>query len=266
MADITLPYTPVDGNTFDPSSWDANLDSAVVASSIYGEMNGLLSDANFAAGAKIRPEHPKPGETFRYAQSHLPETLDYFQDAFDASTSEGDSPVTGSDPFLTVAGASARVFLPYNCTCVWYHVAAFYTLFQMRQRSAGSEAEVRSGPVAQMAMYIDGTKVQYTQRRTPRTYHPYQQAAPAATSPPPRANEAFLASHLDIAHLAISNGSDPTRTQAGWHQVDLRLYIPTNTGQEQFAPPYKPAAANIEYPVPTRMRFGVRSARVLALL
>ena len=275
MADITPSYIPADGTTLDPDRWNRNLDSTTAAESIYGELNGRLSDANFDGAAKIRPEHPKPLETFRWKVDTLKPTCDYFQDVFNQSDDGDTPPGAGSlDPFIPIAGASTRVYLPYNCSVVMYQVSCFYTLFQMRKRNANTPAEpaiesdaVRTGPVTNLKVYIDGVGLDYTQRRTPRTYWPARIGQAPASSKSLTARENRLTQHLDIAHLALANGSDPTQTQAGWHQIDLRIYVAPNTGYEQFLAPFKLSPNNnIEYPIRHRCRVGIRAARVLALL
>lgn len=266
MADVILPYVPADGATFTPGPWNLNVESTVAAASLMGELNGRLSDANFAAGARIRPEHPKPYETFRRGEGHLACTLDYFEDAFVQYSSQTEEAPSGTDPFITVAGASARVFLPYDCTSVIYTASMFYTVFQMRSRSFSSTAKVRTGPVSQYAVYIDGKKLDYTQRRTPRTYFAVQMGVPAVSSPPPFENEDLLTSQFNLSHHAIKAGSDPERCLAGWHQIDLRLYVPPNAGYEDFLPPYRrPGIDNVQYPIKHRFRCGIRGAKILGL-
>jgi hypothetical protein len=267
MADITLPYAPADGATFTPGPWNLDVESTTAAASLIGELDGRLSDANFAGAARIRPEHPKPYETFRRAEGHLTCTLDYFEDAFTQYNSQTEEPPSGSDPFITVAGASSRVFLPYDCTSVVYTASMFYTVFQMRSRAQNLETETRTGPVSQYAVYIDGVKVAYSQRRTPRTYFPWELTAPAGHSPSPYENEDLLTAQFNLSHHAIKAGSDPDRCLAGWHQIDLRLYVPPNNGYEYFMPPFhKPGELttdNTEYPIKHRFRCGIRGAKVL---
>lgn len=274
MADITPPYIPVDGQTFNPDQWNRDLDSTAGGESIFGELDGRLTDANFDAPALIRPEHPKPLETFRWRKDHLPMTVEYYQDAFNTQENTGDSPVAGVDPFVPVAGAATRLFLPYACTAVMFQVSAFYTLFQMRERATGSAAQTRTGAVAQLKVYIDDVGLTYTQRRTPRTYWPASIGAPVASSWNPTARENRLQQQWNIAHLAVAaqGGVEASRCAAGWHQVDIRLYMPPSSGYEEFVGPYKKNAnaavptANIEYPIKHRIRFGIRSARILAFL
>lgn len=264
MSDVVLPYVPADGGILSPNQWNSNIESSVVGASLLGEMNGRLSDANFATAARIRPEHPKPYETFRRAEGHLTGTLDYFEDAFVQYSAQTEEPPAGTDPFVTIAGASARVFLPYACTSVIYTASIFYTVFQMRSRGHVDTAKVRTGPVAQFAIYIDGQKVDYTQRRTPRTYHPIRMGAPMASSQPPWENEDLLTAQFNLSHQALAAGSDPQRCAAGWHQIDLRLYVPPNGGYEDFLPPYRrPIIANTQYPIKHRFRCGIRGAKVL---
>lgn len=265
MADITPPYVPVDGATFNPDQWNRDVDSTAGAESIYGELNGRLSDANFAAGARIRPEHPKPLETFRWRKDTLPTTLDFHQDLFNPADSDSDTPATNIDPFVQVAGCATRLFLPYNASVVIYQVSCFYSVFQMRQRESGHD-EVRTGPTSQFKVYIDDEHLQYTQRRTPRTYWPIQIGVPAASSPAPLTRENWLTQHFDIAHFVYPGAADASRALAGWHQVDLRLYVAPNKGVEEFSPPFKPTKGNITYPIKHRVRVGIRSARILALL
>jgi len=266
MADVTPAYVPADGDVFNPDSWNRDLDSATAAESIYGELNGRLSDANFAAAARIRPEHPKPLETFRWRADSLSTTCDYFQDAFNKQDATTDDPATGVDPFVAIAGCSTRMYLPYNCSIVVYQVSCFYSVFQMRERAELSGLETRSGPLSQLKMYIDGTGLQYTQRRTPRTYWPMQIAGAAVSSDPPVARENWLTQQYNIAHIVYPGATDASRAQAGWHQVDLRIFVPPSAGYEAFAPPYKPAQINIEYPIKHRVRVGIRAARILAML
>lgn len=256
MAAITLPYVPVDGDALSPDGLNRNWHSAVAGESLYGELNGNLNAANFAAGFRIRPEHVRAGETFRGREEHGLEALDYYDDLWPSADS--------ADPkqWVPVAGCASRLYVPWNCTCVLYSLSTFYTVFRTRQRVSGSEDDVRTGPDIWLVLYIDDVRLAYTLRGCPITYWPSNSAGDPVNFLVER--ECCQTQHLDIQHLSIAGSADDAQTKAGYHDVSLRLYMPANTGQESLYTPFTGADA-IVWDMAHRIRFGIRSARVTAL-
>ena len=255
---------PVTGNVLDPDGLNADLHSATGGVSLYGEACGSIQDANFAAGMRIRAEHVRPQETFRWRSDGMTDTLDYWEDLFHVeAAADADDPIAGSTTFIPIAGCGTRLYLPFDCTCVLYNASIFYTVFRMRERGADDVADVRTGPPIMLKLYIDQVAVGYTLRKTPITYHGPN--GPSIATPPVE-KESMQTLHYDCCHLAIAAGGDPSRTTRGYHDVDMRLFIGRNRGVENFRPPFAGAGSSIQYPLSNRFRCGVRKGLILGFL
>jgi hypothetical protein len=116
-------------------------------------------------------------------------------------------------------------------------------------------------------MYVDNTRLAYTRRETPMTYAPND-----LTDPTPqrlKSYEQFRTQHVNLVHLAIAGSeTDDSMTTRGYHDVSLRIFVPRNQGIENMRKPYADdgVAGRITYRLSHRIRFGIRSARVLAFI
>lgn len=257
MAVVTLPYVPTDGTTLNPDQLNRNWHSAVAGESLYGTLNGNIEGANMDAAFRIRPEHVRPGETFRAREEHGMETLDYYDDLWPSPDS------SGQKQWVPIAHVGSRLYVPWDCTCVLYSVSIFYTVFRVRERAIDDGTDVRTGPDIQLALYIDDVRLSYTRRECPITYWPSDTASADAVYLTER--ESVQTQHLDLQHLSIAGSVDDAQTKAGYHDVSLRLYMPANIGQENLRPPFVDSGlSRIVWDMSHRFRCGIRSARVTA--
>lgn len=265
MAAITYPYTPANGSVLDVDGLNQDLHSLVDGESIYGELCGNLAAANLASSFRVRPEHLRPHETARGRAEYSPQTIDYWDQGWPttpASTGEQEK------LWVPVAQAQARVYVPWDASVVLYDVAAFYTVFRTREREiVGQDTDEKGGPDLELVMYVDNGRLAHTKRETPMTYAPDDLSDPT----PQRllSYEQYRTQHVNLIHMAISGSeTDHEQTTAGYHDVSLRLFAPQNLGAERLRKPFADdgVGGRIDYRLSHRIRFGIRSARVLAFI
>lgn len=254
MALVVPGYTPTDGVLFNANGWGADVWSTTNGVSINGELNGHIQNANFAAGEQLGPRHIRPGEGFRGEYNGTQETVD----VVDLLFGSGDIDPNAAVP---VPGLSKRMYVPWNASAVLYTVSCYLTNFRMREGPASGGDPVWGGPEMSIVVFIDGSPVQTSIRKLPYTCYPVQN--------PGDANYLFdmenlMSHHFDMTFLCCAS-TRPGATTKGFHDVAVKANIPTNTGYEVMYPLYDTdAAAKCDHDVMHRIRFGIRSASVLA--
>lgn len=252
MADVVPAYVPANGALFDPAGWTTDMHSATAGVSLYGELNGHIEDANFAAGsAIINARHVRPFESFRAEWGGAMDTQDWFEHLFGMTYNVND--------WLAVPGAARRIYVPWAPIATQYHVSAFGTNLRMREVSSPPPVEgaaVYAGPQMMIAMFVDNVLVEHTKRLFPYSYY-------AAVNPGTpnylTTRENVLTHHFDLVHVSGA-------TAVGWHDVGLRVQILQNTGVERIFPLYDGAATAVDHSVTHRIRLGIRAASIMALL
>ena len=265
MADITYPYTPTNGSVLDVDGLNQDLHSLVDGESIYGELCGNLQAVNLASSFRVRPEHLRPHETARGRQEHSVQTVDFWDLGWPTQDPDAD---VEDKLWVPVAGAQSRVYVPWDASVVLYDLSAFYTVFRTRERPEVDKAtEEKVGPDIQLIMYVDNQRLSYTRRETPDTYAPNDLSDP--TPQRLKEYEQFRTQHVNLVHLAIQGSeTDDSMTRQGYHDVSLRICVPRNQGVEQLRKPFEDdgLGGRIYYRLSHRIRFGIRSARVLAFI
>jgi len=251
VADVTYPYVPVDGVAFNVNGWNSDMRSTTAGASVYGELNGNLEDANFAAGAKLTAREFKPND-LHLGVSGGEEVERVYYDSLFGQAAIG---AAGDTDWLAVAGTAHRVYLPWAAAVLICNVSAFVTVLRQRETTDPNPAvEVAGGPELYVRMAVDGTPIGHTRRPFPYTWYPAVNPGNAGTEV---AREQVLTQHLDLVHMI-------TNPAVGWHSVRLECLIPRTQGRELLVPLYR-TAGNVEHFIRHRLRFGVRSARILAL-
>lgn len=257
MPHITWPYTPTDGTVLNVGSWRTGISGTVAGSALYGTLNGGLTDENLTAAGDLRSYHFKPGEGHRYAAGEGRETLDYYDDL---GPSDQDSTTSA---WIPIAGASTRLYVPWDANSVVYNIGIHYSVFRSRQTLDSTPAgAVTDFPRIRMAMFIDGTMISHTHRNCPVTAWAYN---PTAAAQYLINRENVLSQHYDCVHVARSSDGDGYTTK-GYHTVSMRLQIQKNNGLESLFPLYNNAAGKeVDHFVSNRFRAGIRRASIIAL-
>lgn len=251
MGDITPPYTPTDGTVFNPSGWNGDFYSLTDGASVYGEMNGRIQDANFAAGQQVGARHVRPFEGFRSEFSGALETLDFHEPLFGS--------YYHAKEFLPIPGASKRVYLPWSASAVVFRASCFVTNFRMRKGPAAGQDIVTAGPNMYVALFMNGALAAHTARRLPMTYFPVVNPGDADNL---FCAENYLSHHFDLMDVFDSSGFPPMNDV----DVDLRVLVLENEGTEELFPLYdSDAQAKTTHSVTHRIRGGIRSASIIGL-
>lgn len=255
MAQINYSYTPTAGVVFDRSGWNTDIWSTKDGESVYGELNGHLQDANMDAAFLVQPEHIRPGEGHVSCEGSGQETLTYLDTLFGT---KGISAVDTGD-WLVVAGAAQRLYVPWDANGVVFNVSAFLTNQRQRETTDPNPAvAVWGGPEMYVCLLIDGELKMHTLRPLPYTYYPNTNPGTADSY---SVREMVLTHHFDLLHLATSGAE----VASGYHDVALAILIPQTQDQEKLVPRYKQLPKLALHAARHRIRFGIRSARIIAL-
>lgn len=250
MADITLGYTPADAVAFDTAGWNTDMWSSFGGTSIYGELNGNIQDANLAAGEQVNARHIRQFEGFRAEWGGATDTQDWYQLVFADTYS--------TTAFIMLPGCARRMYIPWGAGTVnMFHVSAFASNFRIREASTPTpqDAEYIGGPTMYVAMFIDGEIATHTIRKLPTTWYPTNTTG-AANSFYPR--ESVTTQHYDLVDCRDG-------IAAGWHDVAMGLIILPNTAVENIFPMYDTAVTAVAHTSMHRIRFGIRAASIVSL-
>lgn len=251
MALVVPGYVPADGTVFNPTGWNTDMHSTTNGVSVYGELNGHLQDANFTAGQQMKPRHIRPFEAFRAEWGGQTDTTDWYEMLF------GDSYDDRS--WLTVPGASRRVWVPWASSCTVFQASAFGSALRMRQVSAppGGQSPVDPvGPDIYIALFVDDVFQQATLRRLPYSYYP---VVNPGTPNYFTAREMVLTHHWDFVVMSGAIGK-------GYHDVAIKVQVLQNTGVESIYAAYGGGDADqlCDHSVTHRLRLGIRAASIIA--
>jgi len=256
MATITYSYAPADGSPLSISGINGNIWSATSGRSIYGELNGYLNLANFDSGVTLEPGIVRRFDFCVSAQSGA-RTDQVFTDRL--FSDNGYNSI--EDDWISVASAGTRIYLDRDHDQVLYNVSAFVSALRQRKSSNGNPDEaIFSGPELYYQLFVDGVAIGHTRRPLPISWWPGTNPGPAVAMV---AREQVLCRHIDLVHL------DTGAITAGWHSVDLRFFMPRNTGQElltpigeeaKVSPANEPIFSNCH-----RVNVGIHSARIVAI-
>ena len=249
MADVNFVYTPADGVLFSVSGWNGDVRSTSGGVSIYGELNGRLSNANLASGEELGAWAFKPGEPHMGAEAGELVVRDYHDDLFGQDTSPG------ADSWLVVAGTALRVYVPWQAAAVMFNVSAFMTHWRQRETDDSTPAVlVAGGPQIYVRMAVDGSPKSHTKRPLPYSAYPNTNPGAAGTMAY-RVN--VVPQHSDLVHMETS-------VAAGWHSVRLEVLIPRTTGKEDIKPLYD-TTTDVTHFVRHHVRVGCRRAMIVAM-
>lgn len=253
MAIVVPGYVPADGSLFDPAGWNGDIRSTTNGVSVYGELNGHIEDANFDAGELIYPRHIRPFEGFRAEWGGQTDTTDWYELLWGTE-------VEATEGWLTVPGASRRIYVPWTSSVVVYQASAFGSNLRMRQVTTppgGQNPVAPSGPNMYIALFVDDVLSTATLRRFPYSYYP--QVNPG-TPEYFNSREQVLTHHFDFLALGAN-------VAAGYHDVAIKVQVPQNTGQEEIYALYGGGDADqlCTHSVTHRIRLGIRAASIIAL-
>lgn len=215
MADITLPYVPVDGATLVPDSLNQDLYSATPSVSIYETSNGSIELANFAAGFKVEAHQIRPWETGDARADGQLNSIDFFQDAW----SKGEK-------WYPIAGCSYTWYQRYDVTIA----ALFASMFATVWRNPGpySAGAYTSAPLIRVRTFLDDptSNIGHTRRTLPQSVQYDPGVMPAVTV---HTLESRVTRHFNILHPKVAGKSAPIGplTQ-GWHTFGMAIYIDPN--------------------------------------
>jgi hypothetical protein len=265
LPDISLPYAPADGSTFDPIAFSDDLYSETAGVSLYETSNGHIEFENLAANMKVRQHHVRPWQMGDAKSDGAVKAVDFFQDAW------------GKDSkFYGVAGANITFYQKNDCSIALFFASFFANIW--RQRGPKTQEGWEDAPEIFVKMYVDGKEVLHTQRQLPETiYYSGTKVLGVGDSYGAgydftTAREQRLTRYMNLHHTKYAGGSSNTNSDqllAGWHTFGLSLFVATNQGSEQIdldgpsgPKRYKPMTFNAMH----RVRLSVRHADVIRLL
>jgi hypothetical protein len=261
LPDITLPYAPADGSTFDPVAFSDDLYSQTAGVSLYETSNGHIEFENLAASMKVRQHHVRPWQMGDAKSDGAVKAVDFFQDAW------------GKDSkFYGVAGANITFYQKNDCSIAMFFASFFANIWRQRGPSDGQDGW-EDAPVIFVKMYVDGKEVLHTQRQLPETIYYSGAIGDYGTGYDfTTAREQRLTRYMNLHHTKYAGGSSATNSDqllAGWHTFGLSVFVATNDGSEQIdlngaslSNRYKPMTFNAMH----RVRLSVRHADVIRLL
>ena len=247
---VVIPYKYITGSILDPDGHNQNIYTDTPHTGIMSTANGQLHSTNFDSSFQVQSEHIHPEEVLRGRQDSGLETLDYFSDG-----------IADSDQatFVNVAGCGVKVYVPYSATLALWQWSFFFS--NLKSVTLDQHDEYVSGDIVVRAA-LNGTALQHTMRGLPETsthgvYAGYNNS-----------NETMACQYWDMSHLQ-------TNLSAGWHDLNLTIYMQQVLDSDSAATHYQSAtrktgvfsgSTSIRHYIYNRASFGVRNARVLTIL
>lgn len=248
----SLPYT--DGDTLDTDGHNKNIFTTDLSEGIMSVSNGGLDDANLTSDFTVEAQHVAPEAAVRVRADWKMETLDYNSETV-ASTSDDVN-------FVPIAGTTARIYLPYSPTLVWWQWSLFVSPWRWRFEHNADET-TSNYPARIKAFHVgpDGTEtsLDHTRRSIPLSTIVRVDAS-AHTATNVKARQARNSILYDQAHLLH-------QPEAGWHEVHVRLYMQYYDRKEKLQPDgaLNFAALRDAY-FSDRVSIGICNSRVMSLL
>lgn len=227
MATINYAYTPADAAVLNIPNFNGNIWSLVSGESLYGELNGYLNLSNFHTGETLEPGLVRRYDVCATAQKYNTDNQTVIDKLFanDGTASDSDA------NWIQLASCSVRCYLDKDYDQVLYGISCFLTALRQRYSIDGNPASADyDGPVIYYKMFVDGAGISHTRRPLPYSWWPGNNPNEAVSM---TSREQVLCRHIDLVHLDVG------ATLKGWHSVDLRIYMPANTGVEYLTPPGK---------------------------
>ena len=248
---INKSLTYANGATLDVEKHNHNIYKPVDNYGIMSTANGgLLADSNMASSFAFNAEHVMPGEVFRGHQEYLYESSDYFGDV--------NSTVTVGDKYINVAGCSLRVYFPYDVSMALWQCSVFVSAYIPTIDEYGTG--VRVEPQMLMQVALDGTRIDHTKRRLPRSAYVFDGVGYT------KLYEAFMACPFDFSHMFSAGDGSSSSRQAGWHDLQFKLSLENFSDQYETTSPVPGTFDDIEQFIFPRVSIGIRNARVLTIL
>jgi len=268
VAGIPTSYTYTDGSELDTDGHNTNVYSTDSSGEgIMSEANGGLDGANLDAGFKVYAEHIQPGEVTQAAQEAHVETVDCWQDVFARAPAQSNDVATVTvDNCVPVPGCGIRFYQPYAAS---YALLSFsFFVSNHRPITGTNTGSPSSEPVfsldssdglLRMGVFacLDGTIIDHTRRRLPKTNALYTTANPVILLPG-TTGEKRASVWYDMCHLESS-------LSKGYHDLQLYLYMEELDASQNLTVS-RGKSVEIVARFYQRCSFGVRSARVLSFL
>ena len=256
---ISTPYSYVNGQRLDVDAHNKNIYAAPYGQGLMSEINGGLVYDN-SKGATVSKEHVWPEEVLRARQESSVRTVDFYSDAFSD---------TGDTSFTPIPGGTVRVYVPYDCSaCLWQWSAFVHCWLPYRERYSSEDGAdysivAEDKPKAILKAKLDGTFLTHTYRRVPIAVVYSNDVS--TSSGRIAVLESRSALQYDMCHLQEN-------VSAGWHELNLSLYMEENRDESNASGIYEGRLINSTglelntYEFHNRVSFGVRNTRVLTLL
>jgi hypothetical protein len=211
-----LSYNPADGDTLDPDGLNANLYSTTPSISLYETANGHIELANFAAGFKVKSYHIQPGETGLGGFAGKLFSSDYYQDAYGQY-----------EEYKPVAGCCITFRQRYDASIAQFFASAFATVW--RQPGPPTADRVWSAPPdVQIRMFFNGTAVDESKRRLPKTV--FYGTGGISPEVDIYAREQRVTRHFNLHFSKMAGQTLPyDQLVAGVHSFGLGVYVSHNT-------------------------------------
>ena len=248
----SLAYT--DGDTLDTDGHNKNIFSTDLNEGIMSVSNGGLDDTNLASDFTVKAQHVAPEAAVRVRADWKMETLDFNTDSA-SSNSDNIS-------YVPVAGTAARIYLPYSPSLVWWQWSMFVTPWRWNIYDTNASS-TRDRNIVVVAYHVDPagteTRLSHTRRVVPISAALSEYGTVTGTSNV-KARQARNSLLYDQAHLL-------GQPSAGWHEVQVRLYMEYYNDAENVVPNGAEAwLALYQAYLHDRVSFGICNSRVMSLL
>jgi len=214
MAVVALGYTYADGTQYVASDHMENLYSLTSGDSIFGELNGGLTTANFDAGFEILAEHIIPGHGKKSHADDATKPL-VIVDNMLSSESEDDS------AFMSIPGCGMKFYVAQDRPFALFTWQVFCHAYNFVSHFTSS---ITSKDVVFMT-FFDGAPLYHTRTRMPYTTFTNHNGV--------YTDDIYSNEAQGAMNFVQSHGEANITT--GWHTIEVRIWLErTRTNSEAY--------------------------------
>lgn len=223
---ITLSYTYPDGTALDAASHNHNVFNKTVATAgVMSGSNGFLDSSNLDASFSFSKDLVQPNGVVRTFSSHFVGMQDVNNLAVE-------------NEFAGIGGCGLRFYIPFSAELVLYHWTVMVAPWRPKWdiSDGASPPSYNTGNIDDIILstWFDGSKDSTTNRKMPLSALIVDAAANVGTIAG-RSRDGLCA-------VPISQHRADTNVSAGWHDVQVKVYLPQTPKELDMNYPQFPAS------------------------